>query len=48
MQVRGPDGALYLCKVGKPEFNAPEIRDYRTQSRTPHGDDFALYRAIVG
>lgn len=47
-QIRSPDGTIYPCLVGKPEYTAPEIshgslRDHR---RTVETDDFALGVAV--
>ena len=45
MQVRDPDtGAVHRCRVGKPEFTAPELHklDLDAQDRTQASDAFAL------
>ena len=45
MQVRdAASGALYLCRVGRPEYTAPELlhEDWTTTPREPSSDIFAL------
>jgi len=39
MQVLGPNGQLFLCPVGKPEYTAPEVTE---NVRDRHADEFAL------
>jgi DNA-binding helix-hairpin-helix protein with protein kinase domain len=45
MQIRdATTGELYLCRVGRPEFTAPELlhEDWSTTPRAPSSDIFAL------
>ncbi|WP_019973479.1 hypothetical protein [Mycobacterium sp. 141] len=44
MQFTGPDGARFLCAVGRPEFIAPELAgaDLRADAREQSSDLFAL------
>lgn len=46
-QIKGKDGRIFPCEVGKPEYTAPEISHgaLRDNPRTPATDNFAL--AIV-
>ena len=43
-QVRSPQGQIFRCRVGKPEYVAPEIqgKDLSTIDRTEEHDRFAL------
>jgi serine/threonine protein kinase len=42
IQVRTSAGKALLCRVGKAEFTAPEVSDFKTELRTTHSDTFAL------
>jgi hypothetical protein len=42
MQVPARNGNVFLCTVGKPEFTAPEVQDFKIHPRTKHADNFAL------
>lgn len=44
MQFTGQDGRVFLCRVGRPEFTAPELVgcDLSTQPRAQSSDLFAL------
>jgi eukaryotic-like serine/threonine-protein kinase len=45
MQIRdAATGAMYLCRVGRPEYTAPELlhEDWSTTTREPSSDIFAL------